>query len=154
MPGMAHGSLQKRCPALSVSRCECPVVTGVPDVAVAGAARVSIFPEVSSKERREKQIAGVWRGGEHRSLVGLWRQGWSAAWGWERQWGLSERTPGWVSRDKHGLLSANYNLFDLTQATTKVSSKKKKIITDLTMKSFQGSKSTYREQGWLFSWNR
>lgn len=33
MPGMAHGSLRKRWLALSVSRCDCSVGIGVPDVA-------------------------------------------------------------------------------------------------------------------------
>lgn len=38
---------------------------------------------------------------------------------------VRKNTLGWVSKDKYSLLSADYNLFDLRQATTKVSLKKK-----------------------------
>lgn len=38
---------------------------------------------------------------------------------------VRKNTLGWVSKDKYSLLSAAYNLFDLRQATTEGSSKKK-----------------------------
>lgn len=118
---------------------------------MAGAAWVSIFIEVSSLQQREKQIAGIWGYGEHRTMWYVFSINVEGQHGVRKGSGDCQNTLGWVSKDKYSLLSAAYNLFDLRQATTEVSSKKKKIITGLTMKSFQRRKSKYREQGCLFS---
>lgn len=83
---------------------------------MAGAAWVSIFIEVSSIQQREKQIAGVW-------VFSINADGQHGV-GKDSGGSCQKEHTGWVSKDKYSLLSADYNLFDLRQATTKVSLKK------------------------------
>lgn len=150
---MGVSKKKKRWLALSVSRCDCSVGIGAPDVAD-GWNCMGFHPHwgflYTAKRKANSRGVGNTEecGGSSASMLKGSMEPPGRAVG-----AVRKNTLGWVSKDKYSLLSADYNLYDLRQDTTKVSLKKK-IITGLTIKSFQRRKSKYREQGYLFSWKQ